>query len=224
MGGVFRMGKLEEIPVPKIINKTKQEILRNFDLPQLQYDYNRFLFLIDKHYLKHGITQDLSNLVCDYCEILLKFLDDYPWENLSIDSAMKSMVKKLSLDSEIARVNYIKYKDSNQVLWRMDIIIGFSFDGILHFLRQYRLLIDSYNSGEKLPNNPTDWDRKILCIELIREHKKINGQASFPRHKAIEKIMDSYGYSLPRRTYGDWVRQCKKGTAENFVQERKNGQ
>jgi hypothetical protein len=224
MGGVFRMGGKERIPIPKIIRETKQVILKNFDLPQLQYDYNRFLFLINKYYLKYGIDQELGNLTCDYCEILLKFIDDYPWENPSIDISMKEMVEKLRVDSEDAKARFLKHKALNQVPWKVDIIIAFSFDGILHFLRQYKLLINSFNSGEKLPNNPTDWDRKSFCIKLINAHKKLNGQATFPRHKVIERIMEINGYSLPRRTYGDWVRQYKEGTIHHLVQDRKNGQ
>ncbi|QWD65337.1 hypothetical protein [Polynucleobacter sp. MWH-Aus1W21] len=224
MGSVFRMGGKEQIPTPKIIHKTKQVILKNFDLPQLQYDYNRFLFLINKYYLRYGIDQELGNLIGEYCEILLNFIDDYPWENPSIDTSMKEMVEKLRIDSEDAKAGFLKYKASNQVPWRAGTIIGFSFDGVLHFLRQYKLLINSFNSGEKPPNNPTDWDRKNLCIELIEEHKKLNGQATFPRHKVIERIMEINGYSLPRRTYGDWVRQYKEGTIRHLIQERKNGQ
>jgi hypothetical protein len=224
MGGVFRMAGKEHIPTPKIIHETKQVILKNFDLPQLQYDYNRFLFLVNKYHLRHGVEQKLGDLICDYCEILLKFIDDYPWENPNIDTSMKEVVEKFRIDSDEAKLNFVKYEASNQVPWRLNIIVTFSFDGVLHFLKQYMLLIHSFNPGEKLPNNPTDWERKSLCIELIKEHKKINGQAAFPRHKVIARIMESNGYSLPRKTYGDWVRQYKEGTVNHLIQDRKNGQ
>jgi len=224
MSGIYLMGGKEEIPVPKIINKTKQAILKNFDLPQLQYDYNRFLFLINKYYLKNGVDQTLGYLICDFCEVLLKFIDEYPWDKPSIDTSMKEMVEKLRIEAEKAKTDFIEFKVTNPISWKLNIIIAFSFDGILHFLSQYKLLINSYNSGEKLPNNPTDWDRKSLCIELISEHMKKNGKGKFPRHKVIENIMAGYGYSLPRRTYGDWVRQFKEGTAKYLVQNRKNGQ
>ncbi len=224
MGQVYRMGKLEEIPTPKIKHKTKQKILKDFDLPQLLYDYKRFLFLINKHYLKYGIAKDLGNLVSDYCEILLKFIDDYPWEKPSINKKMKSMVEKLSSDSQIAKNNYLQYKDSNDVPKTVHVILTFSFDAVIHFLWQYNLVINSFTPGEKMPNKPTDWDRKRLCFEIIERHQNINGQTSFPSHKETERIMKSNGYILPRRTYGDWKTQWKEETFEHFVQNRKNGQ
>ena len=218
------MGKLEEILTPKINQKTKQKILRDFDLPQLLYDYSRFLSLINKHYLKYGIAKDLGYLVCDYCEILLQFIDDYPWEKPSINTTMKNMVEKLSNDSQIAKTNYLQYKDSNHVPNSVHVIISFSFDGVIHFLRQYNLVVNSFTPGEKIPNKPTDWERKKLCFEIIEQYQNINGKTSFPSHKETERIMKSNGYTLPRRTYGDWIKQWKEETFQQFVQNRKNGQ
>lgn len=224
MGRIYRMGKLEKIPDPKIVYETKQEILRSLNLPQLQYDYNRFIHLINKHYLRYGISDELGNLICDFCEKFLKFIDEYPWSNPSITKSMNKLVKELAFNSNFIKAKFEQYVDSNQLPWRVNIIITSSFGGVFHFLRQYELLVNSFTPGQKLPNNPTDWNRKSLCIELIKQHRKVNGQDSFPKYEVIRNLMKLNGYELPRRTYGDWLRQYRKGTITDLFQDRKNGQ
>lgn len=220
----YRMGKLVELPTPKIQNPTKQEILRNFDFPQLHSDYNRFLGLIERHHSSHGISSEVETIIIKFCGKLVSFLYSYPLDNINIDNSMKQLVVRLQNDVDVAAAEYAGLARMQEIPWTVRKIIEYSFLGVEHFLNQFKLLINSYTPGQKIPSNPTDWERKNLFEREVEAHQKIYGKDKFPRHKVLEPIMVKYGFSFPERTYGDWRRQWKNGTFKNFVQDRKNRQ
>ena len=220
----YSMGKLVQLPAPKVQNQTKQEILRNFDFPQLHFDYNRFVNLAERHYSKYGISAELESLIYDFCEKLVAFLKSYPLDKANIDNAMKQLVEQLRNEVNEAESALADLTIKQKIPWKLARIIKYSFLGVKHFIYQFDLLINSYAPGQRIPANPTDWERKKLFIREVEAHQKINGIRKFPRHKILERTMAKYGFSFPERTYGDWRRQWKNGTFTDLIQERKNRQ
>ena len=219
----YSMGQLVPVAIPKIPMPSKQEILRNFDFPQLHFDYNRFLFFVERHDARYGMPLGLDVLIYQFCRQLTAFLNSYPLAAPNIDAQMKHLVEQLRTDVAMSETEYGNFLVSQNIPWRLDRIIQYSYAGVKHFIHQFDILMNSYSPGQRVPCNPTDWERKQFFIDEVIAHQAAHGVARFPRHKIIQSVMESHGFNLPERTYGDWRRQWKAGTILNVVQQRKIG-
>lgn len=212
-------GKLMLPPPPASHSLTKQDILRNLDFPQLEFDYKRFIFLINKLHLRHGIAEKLQDLILECCEKTVVFMDAYPLDEANISSSMKALVEGYEKEMLTIRNRYISSSAFKGLPWRLRLIVEYSFDGITHFLWQFKLLINSYAPGEKLPHAPTDWDRKLLFISLVEKIQAESQLKKFPQYKIILGEMEAAGYSISRRTYSTWRKEWANNTIRNLVQK-----
>lgn len=210
-------GQLALPSPPRSHYLTKQEILRNLDFPQLDFDYKRFVFLINKFYLKHGISEKLQDLICECCEKTVAFMDAYPLDEDNIDRSMKAMVIAYEGEMQVIKERYLDSEEFRILPWRLRLIIEYSFGGITHFLWQFKLLINSYSPGP-LPHAPTNWDRKECFIDLVETHQASTGSKKIPGFKVVSRQMADAGFIFSRRTYTTWRRELKNGTIKNWVQ------
>ncbi len=96
-------------------------------------------------------------------------------------------------------------------------------EDVRHFVQQIALTSTSLAADKplrKLPNRPTDWEKKELFLQEISAHQLIHGPNTYPRHNILERRMASKGYKLPERTYRDWRMQHRAGKFAKLVQDR----
>ena len=214
----FRMGKLV-LPLPPVSkNSTKQEILRNLDFPQLRFDYDRFIDAIDWYYIKYGISDELQNLILDCCNEVTAFMGAYPLDEANINTSMKKIVSEFELKMKKIEKKFIALSGYSELPIRLKRLIAYSFDGVTHFIWQFKFLINSYAVGENFPHAPTNWDRKQLFIQLVTEFQLKNKNEKFPVFKNVNKEMELRRFSFSRRTYTTWISEWKRGDIKKLIQ------
>ncbi len=95
-------------------------------------------------------------------------------------------------------------------------------EDVRHFTRQLEethFAIAADDSNKKLPNRPTDWEKKELFFREVNEYMdQYSGR--FPSHNILVRRMSLKGYELPERTYSQWKKQYRNGKFEHLVQGR----
>ena len=214
----YRMGKLV-LPSPPISKgATKQEILRNLDFPQLRFDYDRFIKAVEWYYSKYGITNELQDLILDCCNEVINLMGAYPLDEANINTSMKEMVRVFELKMQGIKEKFLTLSEYSTMPLRLKQLIAYSFDGVTHFIWQFKILINSYAVDENFPHAPTNWDRKELFIQLVTEFQLKNKNKKFPVFKNVAREMELRRFSFSRRTYTTWISQWKRGEIKNLIQ------